>query len=137
MPVAKERLLQIARFAAVGLCATAIYFSLALAFVKAGMHVAKAHVIAYAVSILASYLGQKIFTFGVRGDHRRNGPRFILATAFIAAIQFGLVMLCKRLGASDLTTIVISTLYYPLASFVVHTFWTFRGGPARTPSTSP
>ncbi len=51
-----------------------------MTLVRAGVHIIVAHAIAYVVSILASYIGQKIFTFGVRGEHKRLGPRFVAAT---------------------------------------------------------
>lgn len=114
------------RFAAVGVCATAIYFFLGLALIKAHVPLLWAHVIAYVVSIVFSYVGQKIFTFGVRGGHRRMGPRFLAATAVLAATQFVLVTVLKHGGAADILTLAASTVYYPIASFFVHTFWTFR-----------
>ena len=125
-PQTSRRVAQTVRFAAVGVCATALYFFLGLTLVRTFTPLFWAHWIAYAVSIVFSYIGQKIFTFGVRGEHRRMGPRFMTATAVLAATQFGLVAILKQAGAADILTLGASTLYYPIASFFVHTFWTFR-----------
>jgi putative flippase GtrA len=130
---ARKRIVQTVRFAAVGICATALYFFLGLALVTAHIPLFWAHWIAYAVSIVFSYLGQKIFTFGVRGEHRRMGPRFLAATGVLAATQFALVAILKQTGAADILTLGASTIYYPIASFFVHTFWTFRA-PAQAPT---
>lgn len=113
------------RFLVVGLGCTALYFVIAIGLVYAKLHVTVAHIIAYAISITASYAAQKILTFRIRGDHRRAAPRFIIATAAIAAVQFALIVGLSKAGLDDRLTVLISTLYYPAASFVVHSLWTF------------
>lgn len=115
------------RFAIVGIASTIIYAALAFGLLAAGFATLWAHSIAYVISILASYAGQKVFTFGIRGQHRRNMPRFIIATIGLAVTQFLLVALLEFLKVDPRITLAISTLYYPPASFVVHNLWTFRG----------
>ena len=114
------------RFAGVGLIGSAIYAGLAFGSVVAGLDILFAHTIALTISLLASYVGQKIFTFGVRGGHQRTGPRFAIATAGLVSVQYLLVLGFQAVGPSDYVTLWVSTLFYPPASFLIHTFWTFK-----------
>ena len=123
-------LMRMVRFVVVGGTATAIYFFLALACVAMGLGVEAAHVVAFVVSIVASYFGQKLVTFRVKGRHRRNASRFVIATAGIAAVQFGLVAYLKFMNLDPFFIFLVSSLYYPIASFIVHSLWTFRQTPS-------
>lgn len=117
------------RFAGVGLAATAIYAAAGYTLLHVGLPVLGAHAGAYVVGLVASYFGQKLFTFGVRGQNRRVGVRFAIATAVLASSQFLLVWALERLGAHDQFVLAVSTVYYPPASFLLHSFWTFRKKP--------
>ncbi|MFH1518463.1 MAG: GtrA family protein [Pseudomonadota bacterium] len=121
-----ERSGRILRFAIVGIGGTLLYAGLAFGGLALGWPLMIAHTVAYAISLFASYLGQKIFTFGIRGEHRRNGTRFMIATVILASIQALLVWGLDSLGVPEKLTLLASTLYYPPASFLLHTFWTFR-----------
>ena len=109
-----------------GVFGTALYYVIALGAVSAELSVESAHLVAFGISIVTSYFGQKIFTFRVRGENKRNASRFIVATAFIAAIQLLLVSALGYLGFEPLVLFAISSVYYPIASFVTHSLWTFR-----------
>jgi putative flippase GtrA len=124
--LSRDFAVQTLRFLVAGLAGTAIYAGCAFGLAGAGVSVLWAHSIAYIASILASYFGQKIFTFQIRGDHRRNGPRFVIATIALAATQFALVAGLNAARLPETWTLLASTLFYPPASFLVHTFWTFR-----------
>lgn len=121
------------RFGAVGFAATAVYFFAGMALVETGLHVVAAHVIAFAAGFLVSYFGQKRFTFRIRGRHRDAGPRFAIATAVLVAAAFLLVLALDALGVPPRWTIVANTVFYPMASFLLHNAWTFRlaPGPSR------
>jgi putative flippase GtrA len=117
---------RLVRFVAVGLVATATYLGLSLALTGAGWSVEAAHVVALVISLIVSYAGQKLFTFQVSGNHRRFGVRFVIATAGIVATQFALVSGLKSAGFGSMVIFGISSLYYPVASYVAHSLWTFR-----------
>ena len=136
-PTSKGRLSRLVRFVLVGLVGTGTYFALTMALVLAGQPIEIAHIAGYAVSIVVSYLGQKIVTFGIRGQHRRSGARFLFATACIAAVQYGLIFVLAHQGVDGRMVVVLSTLYYPVASFTVHTLWTFRMPPVAADIAGP
>lgn len=123
-------LARVVRFAIVGIVGTLLYAVLAFGLEHGGVQVFWAHVTASAISLTGSYLGQKIFTFQIRGQHRQMGPRFLIATAFLVATQSALVYSLDLAGVDAGLVLLASTFYYPPASFLLHTFWTFQ---ARTP----
>ncbi|MEM9150719.1 MAG: GtrA family protein, partial [Cyanobacteria bacterium P01_F01_bin.3] len=107
--------------------ATLLYAVISFAGVFFGLSAVMAHIIAYAISVAVSYFGQKSYTFGIQSQHRQFGPKFIIATAFLAGSQFLLVYgLATYSTLQDYFILSLSTLYYPPASFLVHTFWTFK-----------
>lgn len=114
------------RFGLVGVLGTLLYAGLAFGLQHGGIPVFWAHVFASAISLAASYAGQKVFTFGVRGQHRAMGLRFAIATAGLVTVQSALVFALSRCGLPAHQVLLASTLYYPPASFLTHTFWTFR-----------
>lgn len=126
MQNARTFLTRVMRFAAVGVMATLMYAALAFGLEASGMAVFHAHGIASGISLIASYLGQKIFTFGVRSQYRKTGLRFAAATAFLVCAQTAIVLLLDQFGSSPGLILLTSTLFYPPASFLLHNFWTFR-----------
>lgn len=122
----RERISRLLRFGIVGAVGTLIYYSLALTCVWAGLAVESAHIVAFLVSIIASYFGQKILTFRVRGAHKRNLTRFAIATGLIAALQLAIVSGLKMMALDVTVIFAISSVYYPVASFLTHWLWTFR-----------
>lgn len=122
----RDFLIRTARFVLVGIGGTVIYAACAYGMLFASAPIMTAHIVAFGVSLLASYLGQKIFTFGIRGNNRRNLPRFAIATAAIALVQLVLVAGLEHAGIDPKLTLLVSALYYPPASFLVHNLWTFR-----------
>jgi len=124
------KIARLLRFVLVGLISTGTYFVLTEGLVLTGQPIDIAHLIGYPVSLVVSYIGRKVFTFGVRGQHRRSGPRFLIATAILAATQWGLIQALKSAGLGSTSIVVISAVYYPVASFFLHTLWTFRAPPA-------
>lgn len=118
------------RFGLVGILATIIYAIIAFGGVHFGLSAVTAHIIGYVISLAASYYGQKSFTFDIQSQHREYGPKFIIATIFLAGTQFLLVYgLANYTQVQDYIILAISTVYYPPASFLVHTFWTFKTSP--------
>lgn len=117
-------LMKLARFVIVGGLATLVYVATGFILLEFEATVLVAHIVASVVSLVFSYVGQKIVTFGIRGEHRRMGPRFAIATAGLLVFQFCLVWLASRLGASDGLALILNTIIYPPTSFLVHSVWT-------------
>ncbi|MEP0313258.1 GtrA family protein [Hyphomonas sp.] len=122
----RARVLEILRFGLVGLAGTAIYAAVAYCLSWNEVPVLYAHIVASVVSLVVSYIGQKKFTFRVRGGHRRVGARFIIGTAIVVAGQSFVVWLLDLLGLTPNLTLLAGILFYPLASYIIHSFWTFR-----------
>ena len=122
----QKRLIQLARFLVVGLAGTAAYLVLAFLLRSTGIAVFWSHAVASAISLAVSYFGQKIFTLGIAGDHARRGARFLAATALLVVVQSLLVIGLDAARAPDHIIFLASTAFYPPASYLIHTFWTFR-----------
>lgn len=121
---------QFFRDLAVGLSATGLYFAVSVALVAMRISVELAHVVALVVRLSFSYAGQKIFTFRLSGNNRRFGARFVTASAAIVLTQFALVQLMRATGLGTTLLFAASAAYYPVVSYFVHSFWTFRSGKA-------
>ena len=118
--------MQVVRFAVVGLTGTGIYYVTALIALNAGLSVEIAHVVAFAVSIVFSYMAQKMVTFRVHGSHGRSIWRFALSTAIIAGSQFALVLGLRHFSIPAPVLFAVSSVYYPVASFCFPSLWTFK-----------
>ena len=67
------------RFLAVGGIATLVHVATAMALVEiAGWSILNANIVAFAVAILVSYLGNHRWTFGRSGRHDHHLPRFVV-----------------------------------------------------------
>lgn len=118
--------METARFACVGLAGTAIYAIFAYGGLWSGWSAFWAHVLGSIVSLVFSYAAQKIFTFRIRGDHKRSAPRFVIATIIIVVLHTALVWILDHLGVAPRITLLAGILFYPPASYLLHKFWTFR-----------
>ncbi|MBI1392455.1 MAG: GtrA family protein [Alphaproteobacteria bacterium] len=133
-PAIRFRLL---RFIVVGVGCTLVYLFTGIGLLKLGLAATTAHLIAYPVSLVVSYFAQKRITFRIEGEVRRTAPRFLIATAGIAAVQLALVASLSRIGMDARTTLLLSAGYYPAASFIVHSLFTFRQQPEIRRSARP
>ncbi len=84
------------RFLAVGGTATVVHVATAMALVEiAGWPILSANIVAFAVAVLVSYLGNHRWTFARSGRHDHHLPRFIVLAlgglALNQAIVFALV----------------------------------------------
>jgi putative flippase GtrA len=123
--IAGQRLGTIGRFVIVGILATATYYGSAVALGIA-LSPMTANVVAWAISVVVSYLGQNYFTFRAGGRHEVFAPRFALTTAILfllscAVTYFGSSVL--KLAQPVVAAMV--AVSYPAASFVLHMSWTF------------
>ncbi len=115
----------VARFIIVGIAATLTYYLSAVAFGRS-MAPMTANVLAWAISLVVSYLGQNYFTFRAGGRHRIFAARFAITTA----VLFAMSCLITWVGDSVLNLAQpvvagIVAVTYPAASFLLHMGWTF------------
>ena len=129
----RHHILETLRFAAVGLSGTAAYAAMAYGAIWSGLDAFAAHLLASFLSLIFSYAGHKIFTFRIRGDHRRSGARFTIATAIVVALHTALVWVLNHFGLTKEFTLLAGILFYPPASYFMHRCWTFRRRASATP----
>lgn len=113
------------RFGAVGLSATALYFVLGLILRRGGLTIEWASFCAQTLSILYSYIAQKRFTFRLIGRHQRFGPRFVVSTILLVTLAQILVWSLDEFGVRGEAALAANAVFYPVASFLMHTSWTF------------
>ncbi|KDA00700.1 GtrA family protein [Hyphomonas oceanitis] len=121
-----ELSLRAVRFFFVGLVGTGAYALIGYSLILSGMAVIIAHIIASVISLMVSYMAQKIVTFRVRGQHQRMGPRYAISTAVLIAAQFILVCILKFFCFENEIILAVNILFVPPASFLIHNFWTFN-----------
>lgn len=121
-----EAIAKLMRFGVVGVTCTLIYLVIGYTGTLAGLGVGLAHTIAVIISLFASYIGQKVFTFRRNSEHARYGSRFLIATGGIVLAQYALVFALREAGLAPLLIFLASSAFYPVASLAVHWSWTFR-----------
>lgn len=125
MKTSTDRLFQFVRFNIVGILATACYFCVGMALeLLSDLTPVQVHLCAFGVSIVLSYLGHSRFTFGV------SGRRYLIRFIVITAILFGSSTLLTRLlsdneAVPQILIVGIVTVAYTVASFLLHSLWTF------------
>lgn len=120
------RLAQTVRFAVIGVLGTLVYFSIAVGLSTVSVDISAAHWTAYAVSQAVSYFGQKTFTFRVEGQHARSAGRYLVAMTILAAAHYLVVLGLDALHLTPTLVFIGASIFYPVASWLIHTFWTFR-----------
>lgn len=126
--MATGTLAQIARFAAVGVTATATHYAAAMTIALAASPYL-ANLAGYATAVGVSYFGHQRFTFGLRGGgiaHFRHLPRFA-ATSLSALALSQLVLAAARLWAApEALALGAAVLIVPPYTFLLGRFWVFR-----------
>jgi putative flippase GtrA len=125
-PKSGEPLARTIRFALVGVIGTAAYFGIAVGLASLGVGITIAHWTAYVISQFVSYLGQKNFTFRIRGQNAQSAPRFLAAMAMLALAQYLVVLGAGALHLGPTMIFLAGSIFYPVASWALHTSWTFR-----------
>lgn len=98
MHIEKDTLSEMARFAAVGVAATALHYGAYIALHHL-VNASVAYAIGYFVSFLANYFLSARFTFKAKAS-ARNGVGFLLAHGFNFVLQLSLLNLFLWLGVS-------------------------------------
>jgi putative flippase GtrA len=113
----RARFLELLRFGAVGAGTTAIYGVLALALATAGWNADLASVAAYGVSTACSYVGHKMFTFGVAGGPQQL-TRFLIVNGLGLAVATALPRLFVAWGLDARWGMVAACIGIPLSNYI-------------------
>jgi putative flippase GtrA len=113
------------RFNLVGVGSTAIYWLTGVYLLRfTRLDTLLAHLCAFIVGILFSYLGHSVITF--RQSNRAILFRFFFSTLLLfAGYSILSLVLYSFSFPKDLGFYVIG-VFYPISSFLVHKMWTFR-----------
>jgi putative flippase GtrA len=119
------------RFCLVGGASTLVFAAVSWLLIWLDlMPAALVNVAAIAVGVAASYAGHYYFTYRKGGgQHAFFGPRFFAVTAILAAAS--IVFTHVAVESFRVSPYVVSTLVsilYPIASLLLHHFWTFARG---------
>lgn len=122
-----SRVGEIARFSAVGLAASAVYFVVSNAMIfLTDTDPALSSVAAYIVGMFVSFVGQSRFTFRVERASTRHKSRFIVLSVLGLAISYGAVfVVVERLGQHPAWGTVLTVLFVPIASYILMKLWVF------------
>lgn len=126
---------RLVRFGLVGVLATSINLLTTLGLAQVGVAFGLASLVAFAVSLIASYLGHTLFTFKASAPHLRSVPRFVATTLV-------LVVVCATSAHvlvewAQLTPWLVAggvAIFYPIASYAMHRFYTFTDPDPAEPS---
>jgi putative flippase GtrA len=116
---------EIVRFGLVGIAATLINMAIATMLLSMGIMPQIANLLAFSLSLLASYAGHYYFTFRSQEPHRYTSPRFGLSTLGLVALSSGLHQALLWSGLKPGSAAVVVALAYAPASFLLNYFWAF------------
>ncbi len=115
------------RFGIVGVSATLSYLAITggLEYLTA-LPAALINLVGLAGSLLLSYAGHYYFTFEATAGHGRKGPLFLVVTGVIVLGSMAVQHIVQLAAGSPYVSYLAVTVYYPVASFVLHNLVTFR-----------
>lgn len=122
-----DLLTKLIRFGLVGGTSTILYGALAVLIEKIGIlpHFA-IHILCYCLSLPASYMMQKTFTFRHKGAHKKAAPRFIITSASSLVISSGLFwLITNTLELPYIAGVLGVMISVPIISFLTMQFWVF------------
>jgi len=116
---------QIARFGAVGICATLTSYLVAL--LAAGIvSPFLANGLGYLGGVGVSYFGHRRFTFRSNRRHASAFPRFAVASLCGLAASYAALAAALGYGLPIWTALLVSIGVVPLVSFLVMRAWVFK-----------
>lgn len=115
------------RFGLVGGVATLSYFLLGLLFVQiCRLPLLFGNALAYAISFVVSYAGQRIWTFQARGSHAVMLPKFAAAQLLGLGLNSLIVAALNRLGVSYWLSMIAAIAIVPVFVFLICKYWVFK-----------
>lgn len=120
------RIHQIIRFAAVGLCATAVHTLIFTALVGAGLSGILSNLLSFSVAWCVSFFGHARFTFEV-SDIRFDQSRRFLATSVIGLISNSIIafLIVDYLVLNPWIAVLLMITVTPVMVFVLLKTWVF------------
>lgn len=115
-------MLRLVRFGIVGGLASLIYAVVTYALITNAMSPVWASVVAYAIAIPVSFLGQKYFTFDARGRVPVELSLFVITQAIGLLAAAAIMMLFAAKPIMGILAVVIAI---PLMNFVAMTYFIF------------
>jgi putative flippase GtrA len=122
---------ELTRFGAVGVLSNALLYALYLGATALGMGPKSAMTLLYCVGVAQTFVLNRQWTFGGRGDMRRALPRYGAAYAAGYALNFVLLMaFVDAAGLPHQAVQAVLIVLIALLMFLAQKFWVFRE-PAR------
>lgn len=123
----KKLAIHISTFASVGLVSTFTYFVIANVLIIREIATPQiCSVLAYLLSMVISYLGQKHLTFKAKEKNNGEKLRFsILSVAGIFISYFNLRLTDKMLAIDHIWGVIITCIEVPIMSYIVMKKWVF------------
>lgn len=120
-------LAKLARFGVVGVLSGSIYAAVTSALVAGlGWSPMPASVMGYCLSVPASFLGHRRFSFRSNGHWTAEAIRFVLAQAVNIAVTAGAMWGALRyLGPDYVWGMVAAVILVPIANFLFMNLWVF------------
>ena len=119
---------QILRFGIVGIAASSTYLISSIVLLDLGFAPVAVNLVAFAISLTLSYLGQYYFTYRAADAHRILSVRYAgstaLLTALCTALHWGLLQLSLDPRLASLAV----TVTYSLLSFLLNHGWVYGRG---------
>lgn len=119
---------RVIRFCIVGAVATGSYFCIYLICALALSYPSTiSNAIAWVMSIAASYLGHKAFTYRASGSDMKYFPRFIsVSVSLLVFYSAGTMIFEGWLARNPITSAIFISLTYPLLSFLANELLVFK-----------
>ena len=116
-----------ARFAGVGIVATAIQYAILVALVQGfGAEPTPASTLGFAVSVVFNYFANRRWTFRSARAHARAAPRFFVVQFFGLCLNGLLLYLgAEILGVNYLLAQLFATAVVLVSNFSAHLLWSF------------
>lgn len=117
---------QARRFAVSGLLATGLHVLIAVSFIRLILPSPMlANGVAFATATVFSYLINTLWSFSSR-LHGKNLRRFVVVSALGCLLSVVVSGLAQHYGLPYGLGIVLVVLSVPPATFLLHSFWTYR-----------
>ena len=119
------------RFVVTGASAAALFFLLSYAGLRAGLPPFTGTLLAYGVTVVASYTAQQAWTFRGRSRHGEAFPRYLAVQVGCALLSAALArLLVVEAGLGALPVAILTTLASSAISYGLSRFWVFAGARA-------
>ena len=122
-------MMQVLRFAGIGICATLVHVTVALAVGTAlNLSPMSANLAGFTLAFVVSYLGHIKFTFRVATPNTSHLRRFLVLSALSLVLSSAITAIATAQGATLTQAMICVGLIVPAVSFIGARFWAFSDG---------